>query len=300
MDIEELKFKEINILLSLFQTKSVRELARQRGTTAGHISKVIQGVETKLGFQLVNRSNLGVLPTPKAQEILPILEEAIDFQRRLQSPSSKLSKQDFLGFASTSFFSTHLIPQIFSQMEESYPNTRCRIIDLQPNHFIPAALRNGFQVCVHLKNMDWPKTWTSAKVGNLQWTLCCRKDHPVLKKKTVNNITKYPFVYPAYWSSEGIQYGDDHCPVPIGKRIRGYETATATAAAEVVQSTDQLAFLPELIIRTKIQSGELIPIKISSWKTVQEPVYLTVKSEYVKQKTFQWLKEAVSAELDNK
>ncbi len=90
-------------------------------------------------------------------------------------------------------------------------------------------------------------------VGKVQWQLCCRKDHPVIKNLTAKSILNYPFVYPIYWTNESLRNGNDHFPVSIKKRIKGYETATATSAAEVVSQTMHLGFLPDLVIQPLVQ-----------------------------------------------
>ena len=291
MDIEGLKLKEISLFLDLVKIKSVRGLARQRGELPGQISKSIRSLEVKLGNPLIHRSTLGISLTSYALEILPYLEGIRNYQQRLGGHLGRAEQQSVLSFATTSFFSSHVLPQIFGKLEKEIPDVHCRMIDLPPHQFVQVGLRNGFEVCIHLQELEWPRTWTSVMVGKVQWQLCCRTDHPIGKKPSLKSILNFPFIYPVYWTAEGLRHGSDHFPVSMKKRIKGHETATATSAAEVVAHTDHLGFLPHLVIQPLVQNKKLQILNVPDYQVVEEPVYLTVKSDAIKQQRFEWLKK---------
>ncbi len=296
--IYDIRFRDMQILLELTRTKSIRDLARKLGTTPGQISKTIKNLEVKLGINLLNRSVYGIECTAEAADILPYLEGMQDLHQRIQGELKKESKENVMHFASSSFVSTHLLPKIVPQYRtlKSIP-TRFRFIDLPPNQFVQVGLRNGFQLCVHMDPIDWPRTWTSIEVGHVNWDLCCRWDHPVAKKPTLERILKYPFVYPVYWSDEGIRFGDDGCPLSIRKRLRGDETATAAAAVEIVKLTDQLGFLPHIITDSLIEAKVLRKLTVPSWRVVRKPLYLTVKNDFIKQSAFLQFKDLLQYHL---
>lgn len=291
MDLEGLRLREINLFLDLVNTKSIRELARQRGELPGQISKAIRSLELKLGNTLINRSTLGVSLTTYAVEILPYLEGIRNYQQRLDGHFEHKERLSTLTFATTSFFSTHFVPPLLGQLEKIAPDVHCRLLDLPPSQFIPVALRNGFEICVHINRQDWPRTWTSIEVGQIRWQLWARKKHPLGKSPTMAAALAYPFVYPIYWTNDGLRQGDDNFPTPIKKRIKGYETATAASAAQVAARTDQLAYLPNLVAEPLAQQGLLQVLDIPTLRSVHQPVYLSVKSDVIRQQRFLWIKE---------
>src|SRR5690242_16940479 len=128
MQIEDIKIKEINILLELSRTKSVRELARQRDTLPGQISKIISSLENKLGFKLIERSPLGIKLTSRAQDLLPLFNEIYKNQEAIQTNFENTKELPLLGIATTSFFSTHLIPQLIARHEKKYPQFKLRLL----------------------------------------------------------------------------------------------------------------------------------------------------------------------------
>ncbi|MCB0356595.1 MAG: LysR family transcriptional regulator [Bdellovibrionales bacterium] len=284
MNIEDLKLKEISVFLELIETSSIRELARRMQVSPGQITKLVKSLEQKLDMTLLDRSIKGVRATPQAHELMASLKSIREQSQILSGHKSKQKNNELLTFASTSFFSTHLLPQVFAQLEESMPEIKFRLLDLPPSQFLAVGLRNGFDYCVHLQNLDWPKTWESVKVGEVRWVLCCRKNHPLTDKYNLKKVLSYPFVYPVYWTSEGIHYGNDECPVSISKRIKGHETTTATSAVKILKQSQHIAYLPEIVVREELEHKEVELIHISSWPVVKKPVYLTVKADRVKKK----------------
>lgn len=289
MDIEEIKMKEIALFVELTQSSSMRDLARRRNMSPGQISKLIAALERKLGVKLVERSSVGIRLTTKAQEILPSLREIHDSQESLSLNFEAAKEAPQLTFASTSFLSSHFLPTVLAQHQNQFPGYKTRLLDLPPDLFLPVALRNGFQICVHVGEMDWPKTWTAEKVGQLHWVLCARKNHPGLSEINLKSLLKYPFVYPIYWTPEGITSGKDHFPKTSIPRVRGIETATAVSAVEIVRLTNHLGFLPEILVDPLCRTGQLVKVELPQLKSVSQSVFITVKSDKLQQKMFQWL-----------
>lgn len=297
MNLDSLRLKDVSLFLDLAKSGSIRELGRQRNESPGQISKAIRSLELRLGQPLLKRSAQGVTLTPYATEIVSAMEGIRRQQDRLEGLSVSRTHQKHLSIATTSFLSSHFAPALLGALAEHEPETQFRLIDLAPAQFIQVALRNGFEICLHLASLDWPRTWTSIEIGKIEWQLVCRKDHPLAKKPSAKDILNYPFVYPAYWTNEGLREGNDNFPVPIRKRIRGIETATATSAAQVVAYTDQIAFLPHLVTRELVEHGILRVVSHPSHRTVAQPLFLSVKSDAIKQKNFSWLKERCEALL---
>ncbi len=295
MNIEDLKLKEIRLLLDLVRIRSVREVARKQKLQPSHVSKIITSVEHKLGLRLFERSATGVRATADAMELVPLLEDMQRFEQRLSATLVPANRKETLTFASTTFFTNHVIPDLLTRVGRWRNQVNFRLLDLAPTQFVPVALRGGFQVCLHTNSRDWPQTWTSTKIGTLRWHVYSRTDHPLPRRTTLAEIIKYPFIQPIYWADDGVHHGTDPFPKPISERIRGYETSTADSAAELLKRTDQLACLPEILARPLVQAGDL---RIIEWKKTvlnEEPVFLAVKSGSVRQSQYAELQTICAA-----
>jgi DNA-binding transcriptional LysR family regulator len=297
MDLENIKLKEIEVFLDLAKTQSIRELARQKNMKPSHISKLIQSLEKKLERPLVHRSVSGVESSVWGKEVIPYLEKIREVMEDIESSSRRdLTQFQFITVLTNAFFASHLLPAALTKICGEQKIT-FRILDTSPSQFVPIAIRGSCEVCVHLGKVDWPGSWQSQKVGQIQWVPCARAKHPIAKKTKLESLLKYPFVYPAYWTNEGVKMGDDRCPLPIQQRLRGHETSTAAAAIEVVLSSQQLGFLPLQMIKSYVDHGQIKVLEVVEWPQVFKDAYVSVKSDKVSQKFFKSLCEHLSESL---
>jgi DNA-binding transcriptional LysR family regulator len=285
MDVESLKLSEVRILLDLADAGSMHELARRLNMHAGQLSKAVKSAEAKLGRRILNRTSQGVYFTDYGREILPTLKGLRDHIESLKGSSPEKDKEALI-IATTSFFSSQFVPFLLSELEKEKSTLHCQILELPPSQFVTSGLRNAFTACIHLKDLEWPKTWTSVELGNVRWQLYCRRGHPLTKGASLKEVLKYRFVTPIYWTHEGVRKGKDQFPLVGERRLQGFETATAIGAAHVVARTDQIAFLPHLVVES---TPGLVSLDVKGLRKVEEPVFLTVKSDAVKQKVLDWL-----------
>jgi DNA-binding transcriptional LysR family regulator len=291
MDFENLKFKDVALFLDLVKTKSIRELARQRGVNPGQISKSIRTLESALKESLIDRSTSGIGITAYAAEVIPIFENILEGQEKIKSLSSVNQKSGLITIATTSFFAAHFVPMLLGKLDRFDPNLHGRVLDLAPTQFVSVGLRNGFDVSFNVSKLEWPGTWETVSVGQIRWRLYSRAGHPLLKSPTKKETLTYPFVSPIYWTPEGVRSGNDNFPIPIGERIKGFEVTTASAAAHVVANTNQLGFLPNIVARAHVDAGKISPVQVSAFRDIPQKVYLSVKADVVSQKLFEWLKK---------
>jgi hypothetical protein len=113
----------------------------------------------------------------------------------------------------------------------------------------------------------------------------------------VKQILEYPFVVPTYWTVEGLVRGNDQFPLPISKRKAGYETATADSALPILLETDQIAFLPDLLVRPSIQKQLLRELKTDEIPAVEKELLLSAKSDVVPATVFDRLSAKMSESL---
>lgn len=298
IDPGQLRLRDFELLRDLLRSDSLRDLARARAVSPGNLSKQIRTIEICLGIPLVERSSQGIKPTPEAMRILPFLDRMQHLRDRMLSEFTTADTLNRLTIASTSSLSTSLLPPVLTAYKSLRSKTQFRLLEMPPASFIPIAMRGGFQICIHIGEMEWPRTWTSANLGSVQWNLYARKNHPLGGTSSVSEIRKFPFVMPAYWFEQGVRYGNDYCPLPPSKRLIGAETATAAAAIEIVQRTDQLGFFLDLTARSAVKAGLVAPIHVPSWNVVKKDLYLSVKNDSVSQRAYSLLQEFFVEQLE--
>lgn len=292
-DLQDVTISELSLFADLARTKSIRELARRRQVSPSYISKVMKRLEGKTHQRLIDRTLSGVILTTEGQNLLEHVEKLMKVWDSLQTQGGvKNQSRRVFGVGGASFIINHLLVPVLSRIESSTTNYRFRLLEVPPDQYTSAGLRSAFEICFHFGKIDWPQTWRSELVGKIRWSLCCRSGHELLKRKISNeNILEYPFTTPTYWTPEGLSSGNDGCPVPLTRRKQGHETSTAEAAIALVRKTNDLAFLPDILIEPYVKSGEVEKIHVRSWKDVSKSLYVSVRTDIVPDKLLRSLLE---------
>jgi hypothetical protein len=136
------------------------------------------------------------------------------------------------------------------------------------------AMKATFEAAIHIRKLDWPKSWITAAIGSFSWTLCGRRGHPLGNIANEGDVKKYPFVIPFSVTSDGFRQGEDQCPLPI---------------RQLVAHSDQLIFVPEIMIKNRIEQGELQKIKVRQWHPVRDTLSLSAQADSVPQRLFEQL-----------
>jgi DNA-binding transcriptional LysR family regulator len=299
-EIAKLRLKDFEILEEVSRSKSIREVARRMRSTPGQISKSIQNIEKVLGTKLFKRSVSGVLLTGEGAEIQKTVQEILAGAERIEKvlsgqENAKLNR--ILAIAGTAFINTHFTTPVVCRASDLWPTTTFRFLDLAPDQMVATGMRGGFDLAVYHSALSWPSSWFTKKIGKSRWMLCARASHPLSKRPSLKQVLEYPFVVPAYWTSEGLLRGNDHFPVPISKRRTGFETATADAAIPILMETNQLAFLPEILVKTAIESGKIKVLRVNDLPVVQRDLFLSAKADSVPANLFEHLRANMAKAL---
>ena len=86
--LRERDLNQISALAALIKTSSVSEAAQLLQITQPAMSKALDRLRRELGDQLLVRSGNRMVPTPRAQELAPLLDDLLDRLKGVYEPSS--------------------------------------------------------------------------------------------------------------------------------------------------------------------------------------------------------------------
>lgn len=303
MIMADISLSELDLFLTICKLQSIKRACQDLHLNPSNVSKMLQKLETKAGARLMVRSRLGISLTPEgilflktAEQILELAPE-LNVQRRVQD--SYQGASEVIGVGSLSFICTRLVSPCLGDWHQSRPQVRFRIVEFTHNKLSEWAGKEAFAVALHIEPLNWPKKWTSEKLGEFRWGLYGRLGHPLGSICTADQALRYPFVIPTGWSEKQGEFemGQDQCPVPLTKRIHGSEATTAENALEIVQSTHHLCFVPEVATSHLIKAGKIKEISVQGWPEVRKSLYITVNGERIKRPTYAMMKTRLRSQL---
>lgn len=280
--LRSLSLFELQLLVEVADLASLRAAARLLGLTPSHASKVLSRVEAKTGSRLFHRSAAGVTLTREGIAVKDAARDVLKAAEALDPSGRRAGEGDLiLGIGSVSFLSHELLAPNLAGLAALEERLRIRLLDLPPDQILISGIRGMFELAVHVNRLEWPSRWTTTSLGETDWVLVSRSGHPLGRKATAEDVTAFPFIVPTYLKGDAFAVGNDFFPVPWHRRIKGHEASTASIAASIVRHTDQLAFLPRLVARTRMAEGQLQEIGVKGFQDFSLPVFLAVKADAV-------------------
>lgn len=294
--IGQLRLKDLEIFQEVAQIHSIREVARRGHLTPGQVSKTIQNVEKTLGFKLFKRSPTGIFLTSEGSEVEPYVRDLLLRSEKIEgviAGQSRISMTKTFTMGGTSFINAHFSAPLVTRMNHKTP-TFFRFLDMAPDQLVPMGMRGVCEIAIHYGELSWPRTWTTASLGQSGWSLYVGARHPLNENASLKQILEYPFIAPTYWTLEGMRHGNDQFPIPFSKRKIGHETATAEAAVPILRATQHIAFLPDILGRTFLKRRQLKKISCKDLAPSKKELFLSVKSDSISAPLFEKLTKALS------
>ncbi len=298
MDYKALKLEELELFSGIARLRSVRAVARLHRYHPSRVSKALERIERKMSTALVERTASGLSLTQDGFELLTIANQVLDAAKPLERRREiRDAEQTLLSVGGPAFLVRTLLATNLHHATELTRRHRLRLIDVPPDRIVEAGLARAFDAAVHIAASPFTESWATRAVGHLRWGLFAAAHHPLPDVASAALVCQYPFVIPAYLQDGLYVAGTDHCPVPLEERIRGHEVSSADAAPEIVAGGEQLAFIPFLIAEKGLRARTIREIRVVDWAPVSRPVYLSVRSDAVKQSTARNLEDWISQVL---
>nr|BFD59393.1 hypothetical protein CKG001_15000 [Bdellovibrio sp. CKG001] len=285
--LAKISFFDLLLLAELPDHKSLRSLSRSLGVEPPRLTKVLQSVRHQLQFEIIKTSSHGYVMTPEgsyvslqAKELLKKSEDLIPRKSQFLAPSETYTVGG-RGFMNV-FFSGAMI----QSLDEAGSKTLLRFMDLSPEELRQTASEGVLDVALHLEEIKWPQTWSAAEVGSMSWDLYVGKNHALKGTVGRDELLKYPFTRSAYWNGRAIAQAADNFPIPRSERIQGHEMQTALTAIEIIQHSNNVALIPNIIARKYEEAGLIRSLKVRGVDLAEAKIYLSVRSEKISQRLF--------------
>jgi DNA-binding transcriptional LysR family regulator len=290
MALRDLSFSDLELIITLAALKTVRGAARERAQSPAQLSKNLRRVESEIGHPLFRRSPSGLTLTPEGIVFRERAKQILDSVPQLaQLEPGRRESPKMLTLGTTNLLSNYLLPDVIAALARDFPATVYRMLDLPPDRIQGFGAKGLLDFAVTWEKVEWTASWKTREVGSIHYGLYGRKLHPLGTESDVDRVRTYPFVLPVYVDGSQVRFGNDRCPIPVGKRIAGPQTSTASSALRLAQSSDHLVFLPKVAIQGSEFGESLREIRVPEWGNIKRPLYVSVAAARVPNSIFEAL-----------
>lgn len=123
--------KKYEVLLKVVDRGSINNVSYDVGYTHSGISKMLNSMESELGFQIIKRNNKGIMLTPEGERMIPIIRNIVKENQKLEEEISLVNGIEKgtvrIGcFPTTAFV---LIPDILKEFYQRYPKIQIEVLE---------------------------------------------------------------------------------------------------------------------------------------------------------------------------
>lgn len=150
MSISSLDLNLLLVLHAVLAERSVARAAQQLHVTPSAVSNALARLRGVLGDPLVTRKGRGIVPTPRALELAPVLERTIqDLERAFESrPFDAASTTRLLTVAMGEAVQIAWLPRIATLMQKEMPHARLRVVGI--DSLVSLGDLSGSEVDLHV------------------------------------------------------------------------------------------------------------------------------------------------------
>ena len=253
-DISGLDLNLLPVLDVLLEERSVTRAARRLHLTQSTVSGMLARLRDALEDPLFVRESHGIVPTPRAEEMIPPLKEWLATTRALVEPAAfdPASWSGTISLAATDYTHHVLLAPLLGQLRERAPKLRLAIHPLAISTIAEEMARGRFDLAI--STADYlPRELSSVRLMKERFVLAMGTSHPLAKKPrvTLNEFCRFEHIVVS--PSGGAFSG----PVDEELAARGRERRVRVSVPsfslvpELLRSSDLLCFTPGRIVRDR-------------------------------------------------
>lgn len=267
-----MKLNQIQALVAIAETGSIRAAAARVGVTQPALSKSLQSLEDELSVSLVHRTSRGVNLTPFGQAMVTrgrgIAQEVDRLREQIEQMRGAL--QGSINLAVSPNPAVILLPQALTRFRQEFPNVQLRIREaVFPDTL--QMLREGLADIAlgahpQIKKSKQPEFLVERLYYN-RLVVTGRVGHPKAGAESLAELLDCD------WLLHGPEEGPGSMYAPVFKEhqlqppVPSIISQSFIATLTLLEGSDALALLPERLIRSLIMNRRLMMLPIRELTT---------------------------------
>jgi DNA-binding transcriptional LysR family regulator len=288
---------DLNLLVALhalLEERSVTGAARRLALTQPTVSAMLTRLRKQFDDPLFVRTQRGILPTPRAQALAPVLRnwlndaQALVAKDRFDPSVAKLT----VSLSANDYIQATLVVPFIKKLRSQAPQMRLAIRNPQFSNIIGALTEGELDLCVTTAREVSSADLYSRTLYEERYVGVVRKAHPLKANVTLDQFCRYPHVVVS--PTEGRFLGPtDQALAAVGRRRSVLLSAPGfLVVPEILQTDDLIAVLPERVLCGRMNGLRTFnpPVPVPGFS-----VLLLWHKRVHKDPALQWMRELLAS-----
>lgn len=300
---------DLNLLRVFDEVMAERNLTRAAhnlNMSQPAVSNALRRLREHLGDELLRRSGYGVLPTPKALDLWPVVREALQRLRQVITPGQfePSTAQDAFVLSMADATAAKLVPGLMNLFEHQAPGLRLRVVPLTTRDPRPQLESNAIDLALghfpgvlaelgasHLQEAQ--TRFFHSRLYEGEYVVAMREGHPLSTGEL--DLQRYCSARHLLVSFSGRAHGfvDEALAAEGLQRTVVLTVNQFFTAGQVVASTDLLTVLPRQFLLATGMLGRLVlrPLPLALPGVQVDLLWHRQNAHHA---AHQWLREAIT------
>lgn len=262
-----LRIHHLHLLLSLSETGSLSETAKQLFTTQPGLSKWLKELEDDIGAELFDRHSRGLQPTPIGQLLIAHAERVINEMDRAEAnlASLKEGSSRTLAIGTSPASAPTFVPAAIIQFIEKHPASRIEIQEGTMNILLEKLETGKLDLVVgRMDNYQPRSTLFSEMLYKESLSIVARIDHPLAGKPALSWADLYNYDWIVWPSGTPIRSKLDISLTTAGQKPPPYriESTSQVGNLWLLQFSDMLSIVSERVAKHFHERGLITALDI--------------------------------------
>ncbi|TKD21934.1 LysR family transcriptional regulator [Rhodobacter capsulatus] len=248
-DIRTFDLNLLRALEALLETRSVSRAAQRLGLSQPAVSGMLTRLRERLDDPLFVRTQRGMLPTPRAEELAPTLKAVLaEIEAILQGVSFDPQRADLtLRVAATDYAQRAVLLPFLQRLRQEAPGVRLSVRPVAAD--FPRQMAEGALDMALVTPEMAPETLRTRRLFEETYVVILRADHP--QRQAVADLAAFCALDHAIMSHDGTAFSGatDRALDAIGQRRRVVASVPSfTILIDLIRRSDMLALVPRRLI----------------------------------------------------
>ena len=257
-----MNFENIAIVLDIYKTLSVKQVAKARNTSPSSVSRTLAAMEDSLGVKLFERNTRQVVATEEGEEFFKRMEPLME-QFHLATDFSKQSWESDSGMirltAPVSFGLSHCIP-ILKEFRALYPKIEIELV-LSDQRI--DLISEKIDVAIRFGSLQ-DSNFIARKLVPLNYVACASREYLKVKgnprtPKELSGHDTLSFLIPEFTRSWKFRHrkSGKTTSIPIYSPVK---ISNAHCIKQAAINHMGICLLPTILLTNEIRTGKIVPL----------------------------------------
>ncbi len=276
--------KQIQVFYLVAKCDSFKDAAKLLKVSTPAVSIQIKNLEEALGFKLFDRKGTKVTLTPKAKEILPIIDKIFmqteDLSKKIASFNVSQNKKITFGVHINP--GRYLTPLLYRYVSRYLADLE--LVFINDDHPVSLKKLKNREIDIMIMDGKTLDDICMQKFIEFEVPFVVCKNNPILKQQPVSirELRKIPSLFPSSisgYSRHVMQfYEENHIPLPKETHVM-----SSILFPSFIAKTRYGAFVNKLMVEKELKEGTIVELKLEK-KPAPMNFYLAYLEESMKNK----------------